>query len=53
MIEITLDDSDLQRGLSQLLRNATQTAPMMRGMAQELESLTKDNFASESWGGDK
>lgn len=38
MIEITLDDSDLQRGLSQLLRNATQTAPMMRGMAQELET---------------
>lgn len=53
MIEITLDDSNLQRGLGQLLRNATHTAPMMRGMAQELENLTKDNFASESWGGDK
>lgn len=53
MIEVTLDDADLQQGLGQLLRNATQTAPMMRGMAQELENLTKDNFASESWGGDK
>ena len=53
MIEITLDDSDLQRDLGQLLRNATHTGPMMRGMAQELENLTKDNFASESWGGDK
>ena len=53
MIEITLNDSDFQRGLSQLLRNATHTAPMMRGMAQELENLTKDNFASESWDGNK
>lgn len=26
---------------------------MMRGMAQELENLTKDNFATESWGGQK
>ncbi|STZ76691.1 phage-like protein [Bergeriella denitrificans] len=34
MIEIQLDDSNLQRGLSRLLQNATQTAPMMRGMAK-------------------
>lgn len=51
MIEISLDESDLQRGLGQLLRNATETGPMMRGIAAELASLTEDNFESESWGG--
>lgn len=53
MIEITLDDSDFKRGLAQLLRNATDTAPMMSGIAAELLSLTEDNFAGEGWGGSK
>ncbi len=48
MIEPHLADSDFKRGLSQLLRNATHTTPMMRGIVQELENLTKDNFATES-----
>ena len=53
MIELTLDDSDTKRGLAQLLRNATNNQPMMKGLAIELESLTTKNFESESWGGDK
>lgn len=53
MIELTLDDSDAKRGLAQLLRNATNNKPMMKGLAMELESLTTENFESESWGGDK
>lgn len=53
MIELTLDDSDVKRGLAQLLRNATHNQPMMKGLAGELELMTQDNFESESWGGDK
>ena len=53
MIELTLDDSDAKRSLAQLLRNATNNRPMMKGLAMELESLTTENFESESWGGDK
>lgn len=53
MFEISLDEKDLQRGLSQLLKNATNSRPMMRSIATELVSLTEDNFESESWGGDK
>ena len=53
MIEIRLDDSELQKGLSQLLRNARNTAPMMRGIAEELHNATKDNFANEAWGSEK
>ena len=53
MLEISLDDSDLQRGLGQLLRNARHPRPMMRAIAAELLSITEDNFESESWGGQK
>ena len=53
MIKIQLDDSRLKSGLSQLLRNARDTAPMMRGIAEELHNATKDNFANEAWGSDK
>ena len=53
MIELTLDDSDAKRGLAQLLRNATNNRPMMKGLAITLESMTQDNFQNESWGGDK
>ncbi|MDO4247460.1 MAG: phage virion morphogenesis protein [Neisseria sp.] len=53
MITIDLDSKDLQRGLGQLLQNATDTRPMMRAIAAEMSSLTEDNFESESWGGKK
>ncbi|MDO4227799.1 phage virion morphogenesis protein [Neisseria sp.] len=53
MITIDLDSKDLQRGLGQLLQNATDTRPMMRAIATEMVSLTEDNFESESWGGKK
>lgn len=53
MLEISLDDKQLQNGLSQLLKNATNTRPMMRAIATEMVSLTEDNFESESGGGKK
>ena len=53
MLEISLDDSDLQRGLGQLLHNARHPRPMMRAIAAELLSITEDNFESESWDGKK
>ena len=53
MLEISLDTSQLDRGLSQLLRNATDLRPMMRAIATEMTSLTEDNFETESWGGQR
>ena len=53
MIELEFDDSDAKRGLAQLLRNATNNQSMMKGLAVKLESMTTENFESESWGGDK
>ena len=53
MLEINLDTKDLERGLAQLLKNATDNRPMMRSIATELVALTEDNFEDESWGGDK
>lgn len=50
MLEISLDDKQLQKGLGQLLKNATDTRPMMRAIATDMVSLTEDNFESESWG---
>ena len=50
-IELRVDLSDANRGLAQLLHNATNTQPMMRGLATELETMTDENFESESWGG--
>ena len=52
MFEISLDEKDLKGGLGQLLKNATDNRPMMRGIATELIALTEDNFEDESWGGD-
>ncbi len=51
MIEIKLDTENLDKGLAKLLRNATDSRPMMSSIATELQSITEDNFASESWGG--
>ena len=53
MFEISLDASELERGLGQLLKNARHPRPMMRAIAAELLSITEDNFESESWGGKK
>lgn len=53
MLEINLDDRELKHGLGQLLKNATDTRPMMRAIATEMVSLSEDNFKSESWGGQK
>ena len=53
MLEISLDDKQLQKGLGQLLKNATDTRPMMCAIATEMVYLTEDNFESESWGGQK
>lgn len=50
MIEIKLDTENLDKGLAKLLRNATDSRPMMSSIATELQSITEDNFASESWG---
>lgn len=53
MIKISVDSRDLERGLSKLLQNVQNRRPMMASVAAELQSLTEDNFESESWGGDK
>ena len=53
MLEISLDERELKHGLGQLLKNATDTHPMMRAITTEMVSLTEDNFESESWGGQK
>ena len=53
MLEISLDASRLEHGLGQLLKNATNTRPMMRAIATEMVSLTEDNFENESWDGEK
>ncbi|XXQ69035.1 phage virion morphogenesis protein [Neisseriaceae bacterium B1] len=53
MIKISVDSRDLERGLSQLLQNVQNRRPMMNAVATELQSMTEDNFESESWGGQK
>lgn len=53
MIKISVDSRDLERGLSQLLQNVQNRRPMMASVATELQSMTEDNFESESWGGQK
>lgn len=53
MIKISVDSRDLERGLSQLLQNVQNRHPMMNAVATELQSMTEDNFESESWGGQK
>ena len=53
MLEIKLDADQLDHGLNTLLKNATNTRAMMRGIASELLSMAEDNFESESWGGQR
>lgn len=50
MLEISLDEKNLQDGLAQLLRNATETRPMMRAIATEMAAITEGNFEAEAWG---
>ena len=53
MLEIKLDADQLDHGLNTLLKNATDTRAMMRGIATELLSMTEENFESEGWGGQR
>lgn len=47
MLEINLDTSSLDRGLSQLLQNVSHPRKMMKAIATEMTSLTEENFESE------
>ena len=51
MIKLSVDVSDLNRGLARLLRNATDVAPM-RALVDEMEAMTTENFGNEAWGSD-
>lgn len=56
MIELKLDDIRLQQGLGTLLKNAAQTAPIMRGLAEEMKTLSTENFENfenQAWGNEK
>lgn len=53
MIEIKLDAKQLEQSLGKLLANARNPRPIMAGLAQELDNLTKENFANEAWGNQK
>ena len=53
MLEIKLDADQLDHGLNTLLKNATNTRAIMRGIATELLSMTEENFESEGWGGQR
>lgn len=53
MLKISLDSSDFDRSIGNLLSNIQNRRPMMDGIAAELLSMAEDNFETESWGGDK
>lgn len=53
MINIRMDSRDFDRGMVRLLQNVENRRPMMASVAAELQSMTEDNFESESWGGQK
>ncbi|WP_373740263.1 hypothetical protein [Neisseria sp.] len=52
ILEISLDSSQLEHGLSQL-KKLRQHPPHDRAIATEKVSLTEDNFENESWGDEK
>ena len=52
MIIISINDEDFKRGMARLLQNVENRQPITAGIAAELLSISEDNFASESWGGD-
>lgn len=51
MLIIELDDRQAGHQLSRLLQNTQNSHVIMRSLAQELETMTGDNFDSESFGG--
>nr|DAS37256.1 MAG TPA: virion morphogenesis protein [Caudoviricetes sp.] len=53
MLTISLDSSQLERGLGQLLHNLTRRKAVNAAIAAELLSLTEDNFENEGWGGQR
>ena len=52
MLQIEIDSRDFERGMARLLQNMENRRPITAGIAAELLSMSEDNFASESWGGD-
>lgn len=52
MLQIEIDSSNFERGMARLLQNVENRRPITAGIAAELLSMSEDNFASESWGGD-
>lgn len=53
MLTISVDSSQLEHGLGQLLQNLTHRKPINKAIAAELLSMTEDNFANERWGNGK
>lgn len=53
MLILHIDDDDFHRSLGRLLKGIQNRRPIMAAIAAELQSMTEDNFESESWGGQK
>lgn len=53
MFSIEIDTNQMNKGLSQLLKNAQSKRKMMVGISTEMVSLTEDNFAAEAFGNKK
>ena len=51
MLHISIDSQNFERDMAQLLHNVENRRPITASLATELLSMTEDNFASESWGG--
>lgn len=51
MLILNLDDRQASQSLARLLHNAQNSQLIMRALATELETMTADNFDSESFGG--
>ncbi|WFF39582.1 phage virion morphogenesis protein [Moraxella nasibovis] len=51
MLTITIDDADALKGLNTLINNAKDSHRMMKSLAEELKTLTTENFESQSFGG--
>ncbi len=53
MITIDLDHDRLQQALRKVERAVGDLAPLMRGVAAELSSITEENFADQGQGAEK
>lgn len=51
MLILNLDDRQASQSLARLLHNTQNSRTIMRALATELETMTADNFDSESFGG--